>query len=170
MKFNEFFLPKQPVALCVFSALLVCCSVSIQSISNPNMNRSLDELNASELNAAIDDTNFPKAQSTMCLSRTSDDTRSPTNVSHQNGNSIAPVTTPPTDTALHGNGNTDEAKDDQNNENGVQNGHKGFIKRVHPAPLKMVAFKGDSIDIPGTPRTPRTSTTPGETKSVIYIT
>lgn len=132
------------------------------------MNRSLDELNATELNAAIDDTNFPKAQSTQCLSRTSDDPRSPTIANtHQNGNST-PIATPATDDTTQGNGitdatATDRTKDDQSNENGAaQNGHKGFMKRVHPAPLKMVAFKGDSIDIPGTPRTPRTSTTPGE--------
>lgn len=135
------------------------------------MNRSLDELTASELNAAIDDTNFPKAQSAMCLSRSADDTRSPTSAPQLNGNSIA---TPTAATASVGNGNTDDtaveqAKDDQSNENGLQNGHKGFIKRVHPAPLKMVAFKGDSIDIPGTPRTPRTSTTPGETAFVFRM-
>lgn len=119
------------------------------------MNRSLDELTASELNDAIDDTNFPKAQSTLCLSRPSSEESRP--LTHQNGNS----------TPLIGNGNAEEPNasdrtDEQNdNGSGARNGHKGFMKRVHPAPLKMVAFKGDSIDIPGTPRTPRTSTTPG---------
>ncbi|XP_055307123.1 GTP cyclohydrolase 1 [Sitodiplosis mosellana] len=125
------------------------------------MNRSLDELTASELNAAIDDTNFPKARSTQCLSQTQsngDETNA-----HQNGK-----TNHATGSSLNGN-------DDNDNENNhasdgqqqstealpTQNGIKGFIKRAHPAPLKMVAFKGDSIDHPGTPRTPRTSTTPG---------
>lgn len=161
------------------------------------MNRSLDELTASELNDAIDDTNFPKAQSTTCLStwsKANEESQSPNN-GHQlngkpatphdpnapNGNEIIsaeetvdgvvvagddeeiiatpttpiPISTPittPIQTPTTGTTNL----------NNVQNGHKGFIKRTHPAPLKMVAFKGDSIDVPGTPRTPRTSTTPGK--------
>lgn len=125
------------------------------------MNRSLDELTASELNDAIDDTNFPKARSTACLSRSNSD------APPQNGNTIH-ATSPL-------NGNDDNVTDDQTDSvdtqqsttephstmNG-QNVIKGFIKRAHPAPLKMVAFKSDSIDVPGTPRTPRTSTTPGK--------
>lgn len=123
------------------------------------MNRSLDELTASELNDAIDDTNFPKARSSQCLSiATVDDETN----AQQNG--ITVETNP-----LNGN---DENSNDQPTDEAaqsteplppnVQNGIKGFIKRAHPAPLKMVAFKGDSIDVPGTPRTPRTSTTPGK--------
>lgn len=123
------------------------------------MNRSLDELTASELNAAIDDTNFPKARSTQCLSQ------SPSNgdetTAHQNGT---------TNTSLNGNDDNDNnhATDGPQHSSDAlpaQNGIKGFIKRAHPAPLKMVAFKGDSIDLPGTPRTPRTSTTPGKMSS-----
>lgn len=107
------------------------------------MNRSLDELTASELNDAIDDTNFPKAQSTNCLSMASEEVKNGTHP--LNGNEDKPT----------------EASDEQTEPVNGQNGHKGFIKRAHPAPLKMVAFKGDSFDVPGTPRTPRTSTTPG---------
>lgn len=124
------------------------------------MNRSLDELTASELNDAIDDTNFPKARSTTCLSTTQDN--SDESNAQQNGN-IKHATN---------NGNDDDNTEPPT-ENTIphttesppinpQNGIKGFIKRAHPAPLKMVAFKGDSIDVPGTPRTPRTSTTPGK--------
>lgn len=124
---------------------------------------SLDELTASELNDAIDDTNFPKAQSTSCSSKVDD-------TNHQNGN-----------TSSHAANNKNGLLDDENrnadgeaNENDsvnttiATNGHKGFIKRTHPAPLKMVAFKGDSIDVPGTPRTPRTSTTPGNPKTLAF--
>lgn len=121
------------------------------------MNRSLDELTASELNAAIDDTNFPKARSTSISSQGDE--------SNANQNGTNHATSP-----LNGNDDDNEndhaklAKSDaqqQSTAESTTNG-KGFIKRAHPAPLKMVAFKGDSIDVPGTPRTPRTSTTPGK--------
>lgn len=149
------------------------------------MSRSLDELTASELNDAIDDTNFPKALSPPCLSSpTLPPTLSPTlpttlpphcDEIQQNGKKVA-----------HANGR-DENSDHQQHQHttaadtvdgqnaseplpsNVQNGIKGFIKRTHPAPLKMVAFKGDSIDVPGTPRTPRTSTTPGEENHIFFI-
>lgn len=135
------------------------------------MNRSLDELTASELNDAIDDTNFPKALSTQCLS-------TPTAQPHVD--EIAHAHTQNGKTANNANGHDNEngsadhapaTLDGQNaneplSSNG-QNGIKGFIKRAHPAPLKMVAFKGDSIDVPGTPRTPRTSTTPGKYKKLL---
>lgn len=134
-----------------------------------NQQRSLDELTASELNDAIDDTNFPKAQSTTCLSGRSNSTEAACKdraITHQNGNH-----TPVIPAVNNLNGNEDNASEHSNDEkatpelntvNNVQNGHTGFIKRTHPAPLKMVAFKADSIDVPGTPRTPRTSTTPGK--------
>lgn len=122
------------------------------------MNRSLDELTASELNDAIDDTNFPKALSSQCTSPVA---HTDDNATNQNG------------IIIHTNRN-DEKKNNEHVVDGqnateilpsnVQNGIKGFIKRTHPAPLKMVAFKGDSIDVPGTPRTPRTSTTPGKSE------
>lgn len=115
------------------------------------MNRmsSLDELTASELNMAIDDTNFPKARSTNCLSHGNCDE------SHQNGKTNR--------ASSNVNDDNSHATDGHHStESPSTNGIKGFIKRAHPAPLKMVAFKGDSIDVPGTPRTPRTSTTPGK--------
>lgn len=130
-------------------------------MSNLNRMSSLDELTASELNAAIDDTNFPKVWTTASQNTSVDESNA-----QQNGKTTNQATTP-----LNGNEeNTNEHVTDGSNSNptpneplppNVQNGIKGFIKRAHPAPLKMVAFKGDSIDVPGTPKTPRTSTTPG---------
>lgn len=171
--------------------MFLCVRVlrTVVSQPNQNMNRlSFDELTASELNDAIDDTNFPKAPSSQCLSIASHSDESTAH--HQNGKTnhaaaiaaaaaatVAAMTTtatatttpPPTSTnSVNGNdeNSNDHATTDPQNptdaiSTNVQNGIKGFIKRAHPAPLKMVAFKGDSIDVPGTPRTPRTSTTPG---------
>lgn len=131
-----------------------------------NINRSIDELTASELNAAIDDTNFPKVWSTPC--HTPNGSTDAESNALQNGKNTNQAISP-----LNGNGNgneenknTSEHVTDVLNSTeplppNVQNGIKGFIKRAHPAPLKMVAFKGESIDVPGTPKTPRTSTTPG---------
>lgn len=125
------------------------------------MNRSLDELTASELNDAIDDTNFPKARSTTCLS-TSQGNGDELNA-HQNGNTKHATSNGNDDNKTEP--ETDAQQSTESPATIAPNGIKGFIKRVHPAPLKMVAFKGDSIDVPGTPRTPRTSTTPGKNKS-----
>lgn len=134
------------------------------------MNRSLDELTASELNAAIDDTNFPKAQSTTCLSTSASwpkSDESQPNSPQPNGKTIQDLSIQNGNDEIDAKTNNEPTADTEttvppNGVNNVQNGHKGFIKRTHPAPLKMVAFKGDSIDVPGTPRTPRTSTTPGK--------
>lgn len=121
------------------------------------MNRSLDDLSASELNAAIDDTNFPKLQNAVVygtlLSSSPDDTVATT----ENGTSE--------DAQISA---TAESSNEPSNltashPNGISDG--SIIKRTHPAPLKMVSFKGDSFDVPGTPRTPRTSTTPGKIHS-----
>lgn len=134
------------------------------------MDLSLDGLTASELNAAIDDTNFPKAQSTTSLSSSTswpkDDESQPN--SHQpNGKTVHDLNTQNGNDEIDAKTNNETTADAETNAspngvNNVQNGHTGFIKRTHPAPLRMVAFKGDSIDVPGTPRTPRTSTTPGK--------
>lgn len=118
------------------------------------MNRSLDELSASELNAAIDDTNFPKLQNAVVY-----------------GAMLPPSSDDAVATAKNGTSEDDQMSDTPNtsseapnltssHSNGISDG--SIIKRVHPAPLKMVSFKGDSFDVPGTPRTPRTSTTPGK--------
>lgn len=140
------------------------------------MNRSLDELTASELNAAIDDTNFPKARSTQCLtqSQINGGAAAGTGVGDDETNAHQNGKTNHATGSLNGNDDNENKNDNENNKHTIQdeqhsteslptqNGIKGFIKRAHPAPLKMVAFKGDSIDVPGTPRTPRTSTTPGK--------
>lgn len=101
------------------------------------MNRSIDDMSASELNAAIDDTNFPKVQSPTKFDECNHNPSNKTNNNESNSNEI-----------------------------NVSNGSTatGILNRAHPTPLKMVAFRDDSIDVPGTPRTPRTSTTPGDEK------
>lgn len=115
------------------------------------MNRCLDELSASELNAAIDDTNFPKSQNNSAVSTPLDAGL----VSQALGLGLGTSTS----------NDNDKVNGDEVNKVATVNGTaKGFINREHPTPLKMVAFREDTFDVPGTPRTPRTSTTPG-----IYI-
>ncbi len=87
------------------------------------MNCALADLSASELNAAIDDTNFPK------------------NNNVENGKKAD---------------NVDGAK-------GVIRAYRnGSFKRDVPAPLNGAAFSDNYSDVPSTPKTPRTSTTPGK--------
>jgi len=43
------------------------------------------------------------------------------------------------------------------------------IKRERPTPLKMISFTDSVFDVPGTPKTPRTSTTPGTTLAHIKM-
>lgn len=80
-------------------------------------------LNASELNDAIDNTNFPKLKTNL--------------------------------TEIEENGTSDK-NDETKQTNGTS-----VVKREHPAPLKIVSFNEEVLDVIGTPRTPRTSTTPG---------
>lgn len=116
------------------------------------MNRSLDELSASELNAAIDDTNFPKVQNAVVYgsllpsTSTDDAVTIAKNASSEDDQISAMV-------------NASDEPINASHSNGISDG--SIMKRIHPAPLKMVSFKDDSFDVPGTPRTPRTSTTPG---------
>lgn len=87
------------------------------------MNFALGDLSASELNAAIDDTNFPK------------------------------------------NNNVENGKKTENGEgaNGVtKTFKKGSFRRDVPSPLKGSIFSDNYSDIPSTPKTPRTTTTPGK--------
>lgn len=122
------------------------------------MNRSLDEMSASELTKAIDDTNFPKTQSFQSLSAT------PISESDQvffNRNGFAGRSSMDNDNGNDENG----ALDTDSNPSGF-NGTTGFMRRNHPTPLKMVAFKQDSLEVNGTPRTPRTSTTPGSVRTL----
>lgn len=80
-------------------------------------------LNASELNDAIDNTNFPKLETNL--------------------------------TEIKENGTSDK------NDGTKQTNGTSVVKRTHPAPLKIVSFSEEILDVIGTPRTPRTSTTPG---------
>lgn len=89
------------------------------------MNFALSDLTASELNAAIDDTNFPK------------------------------------------NNNVENGKKAENGDgaNGViRTFRKGSFKREVPSPLTGAVFNANYADVPNTPKTPRTTTTPGNFK------
>lgn len=88
----------------------------------------VSSFDATELNQAIDDTNFPSSRSSSVSSQR-----------YSNGNeneagSISASTSP----AIVSN---------------------SILNRSHPIPLR--SFSDDVFDIPGTPRTPRTITTPG---------
>lgn len=120
------------------------------------MNRSLDDLSASELNAAIDDTNFPKIQNAVVYGAlvplSTDDAVATTKNGMAEDDQTSTVA----------NISNESAVLPSTHSNGIGDGSSSSImKRAHPAPLKMVSFKSDSFDVPGTPRTPRTSTTPG---------
>lgn len=90
------------------------------------MNCALGDLSASELNAAIDDTNFPK------------------NNNVENGKKIE---------------NGDGA-----NGGVIKTFRIGSFKRDVPAPLIGAVFNDNYSDVPTTPKTPRTTTTPGKIK------
>lgn len=89
------------------------------------MNCALSDLSASELNAAIDDTNFPK------------------------------------------NNNVENGKKTENGDGGANGSvirtlKNGSFKRDVPSPLVGAAFSDNYADMPSTPKTPRTTTTPGK--------
>lgn len=87
------------------------------------MNCALSDLSASELNAAIDDTNFPK------------------NNNVENGKKVE---------------NGDGA-------NGILKTYRNrSFKRDIPSPLTGAVFSENYADVPHTPKTPRTTTTPGK--------
>ncbi|XP_037033066.1 GTP cyclohydrolase 1 isoform X1 [Bradysia coprophila] len=87
------------------------------------MNFGLGELSASELNAAIDDTNFPKNNNNV-----------------ENG----------------------KKKENDDGANGVIRPFRnGSSKRDVPSPLNGTVFSDNYSDVPSTPKTPRTTTTPG---------
>lgn len=93
-------------------------------------------LNASELNDAIDNTNFPKLETIS--------------------------------TEIKENGTSDK-NDGTKQTNGTMNGTTSVVKKTHPAPLKIVSFSEEVLDVIGTPRTPRTSTTPGSNLLCIFF-
>lgn len=87
------------------------------------MNFGLGDLSASELNAAIDDTNFPK-----------------------NNNNIE---------------NGKKTDNDDGAKGVIRPYRNGSSKRDVPSPLNGVVFNANYSDVPSTPKTPRTTTTPG---------
>lgn len=100
-----------------------------------------DLLSASELNAAIDATNFPKIiQQNVTVSNNKINNN---NGCSENGSSAS----------TNGDGGSSSSS------SSVNNCEK--LKREYPKALKMSGINESSFDVPGTPRTPRTSTTPG---------
>lgn len=117
------------------------------------MNRQLSELSASELNEAIDDTNFPQAHA----------------LSRQRNNSVCSTSSSSAATfqenvrlssSLSNNDNEIEEQEEESKE---LRKVTGFMKREHPTTLlKMNGNAETKFDVPGTPKTPRTSTTPAK--------
>lgn len=125
---------------------------------------SLDDMTADELNAAIDNTNFPKSTSAASTPLDPNIVSQALGLGSVNG---TPTTTAPlNDTIEQPTKSNDESSNGEALASSIAgvslNGTaKGIIKREHPTPLRMVSFREDKFDVPGTPRTPRTSTTPG---------
>lgn len=94
----------------------------------------VSNFDASELNKAIDDTNFPSSRNNSVTSSKMANGNDSETKSERQSTSSAPITMART--------------------NGI-----GILNRIHPSPLR--SFSDEVFDIPGTPRTPRTSTTPG---------
>lgn len=90
----------------------------------------LNDLSASELNAAIDDTNFPK------------------NNNNENGKKM--------ENGDGGNGS-------------IRTFKNSSFKRDIPSPLVGGVFSENYSDIPSTPKTPRTTTTPGKFYNLLFI-
>lgn len=138
---------------------------------------SLDDMSASELNAAIDATNFPKINSSaastpldpnivsqalglgLVAGLSSSGPSTPIAQSITNNNVVAATEAATVNGESTSNATTvTAAVAAVAATNGTA---KGLLRREHPTPLKMVSFREDKFDVPGTPRTPRTSTTPG---------
>lgn len=98
------------------------------------MSKSFTDLNATELNEAIDDTNFPRILNNKNIS---------THCNYENSSS-----------------DKDKNLEKMNHTNG-EGSTSSTVENHRPTPLKIVSFNESLLDYPGTPRTPRTSTTPG---------
>lgn len=149
------------------------CSFKVRKESEMERRCSvLDEMTASELNAAIDDTNFPKSTNSAASTPLDPNVVSQAlglgpvektikSLQDASGSTVAAASndkeeTDDTVAPLANNGSVVAA-------GSIANGiAKGILRREHPAPLRMVSFRDDRVDLPGTPRTPRTSTTPGK--------
>lgn len=128
----------------------------------------VSDYNAAELNEAVDTTNFPRSNSLV----SNGSGRENGSFRFANGSRKSSMN----DDA--GNGNDEKECEEEAEEelNGVRDlvprsaavpisgtsTVSGFIRRPHPSPLKVRGFSEDKFDIPGTPITPRTATTPGK--------
>lgn len=127
----------------------------------------LSEYDASELNEAVDRSNFPRSDSIVSYGS-----------GHENGTfKLTNGTNNGSLKNLHDNNNhvdnddvvseeSDEVRELVRSPAGTSTTQSGFMRRPHPTPLKMRGQSDEKFDIPGTPKTPRTATTPGN----LYIT
>lgn len=128
----------------------------------------VSDYNATELNEAVDATNFPRSNSLV----SNGSGRENGTFRFANGSRKS---------SMNGdeqNGEMEHEEEEQNNSVGDlvprsaavpisgASTVSGFIRRPHPSPLKVRGFSEDKFDIPGTPITPRTATTPGKLLSV----
>lgn len=133
------------------------------------MNRQLSELSASELNEAIDDTNFPQSHA-MSRQRNSSVCSTSSNSAVMGlSDSVRSLSNLENELQVD---ETQTCKDQSNNIENVNDANPrskpiGFMRREHPTTLlKMNGSVEGKFDVPGTPKTPRTSTTPG--RSIFY--
>lgn len=126
----------------------------------------VSDYNAAELNEAVDTTNFPRSNSLV----SNGSGRENGSFRFANGINGSRKSSMNEDV---GNGNDESVAKEEDEEvsdlvprsaavpiSGTST-VSGFLRRPHPSPLKMRGFSEDKFDIPGTPITPRTATTPG---------
>jgi hypothetical protein len=104
----------------------------------------VSDFNVKELNDAIDKTNFPSTATA-------------------NGNGVANGSTKAGATKSEDRGKNGEAVEVVENADPSEQlaTPNGVLKKRDITPLQMKQYSGEVFDVPGTPKTPRTSTTPG---------
>lgn len=141
----------------------------------------VSDYNAAELNEAVDTTNFPRSNSLI----SNGSGRENGSFRFANGGSRKSSMN---DDFGNGNDESGVKDEEETEEEGKANNVvkdlvprsaavpisgtstvSGFIRRPHPSPLKVRGFSEDKFDIPGTPITPRTATTPGNFHLVKYL-
>jgi hypothetical protein len=111
----------------------------------------VSDFNVKELNDAIDKTNFPCTTNSLTPAANGTTSNGTTSNGTKNGDNdkieenvqdgaVAQTSAPLTSTVARAN---------------------GFGKNRDLTPLKVKQYSGDVFEIPGSPRTPRSSTTPG---------
>lgn len=138
----------------------------------------VSDYNAAELNEAVDTTNFPRSNS-LISNGSGRENGSFRFANGLNGSRKSSMN----DDIGNGNDESGVAADEADEkESGIRDlvprsaavpisgtsTVSGFIRRPHPSPLKVRGFSEDKFDIPGTPITPRTATTPGNVSLNVY--